>query len=76
MESQTSNSLTRALSGTHLTRSLWVALIVGTVLNAINQWDALIGDAPIQWTKLLLTYCVPFCVATYGSFAAFRSQKG
>jgi hypothetical protein len=30
-------------------RSLYVALIVGTVLNLINQGDALLGMAPINW---------------------------
>jgi hypothetical protein len=48
-------------------RSLYVALIVGTVLNLINQGDALIGMAPINWLKLILTYCVPYAVCTYGA---------
>jgi hypothetical protein len=33
-------------------RSLYVALIVGTVLNLINQGDALLGMASINWLKL------------------------
>jgi hypothetical protein len=40
-------------------RSLYVALVVGTVLNLINQGDALLGTASINWWKLVLTYCVP-----------------
>jgi hypothetical protein len=40
-------------------RSLCVAFIVGTVLNFINQGDALLGMASINWLKLALTYCVP-----------------
>ena len=48
-------------------RSFYVALIVGTVLNLINQGDALIGMAPINWLKLILTYCVPYAVCTYGA---------
>jgi len=27
------------------------------------------------WWKLLLTYSVPFCVASYGSYAAFRQRS-
>jgi hypothetical protein len=46
-------------------RSLYVALIVGTVLNPINQGDALLGMASIDWLKLILTYCVPYAVCTY-----------
>ena len=40
-------------------RSLYVALVVGTVLNVINQGDAFLGMASINWLKLVLTYCVP-----------------
>lgn len=55
-------------------RSVTVALIVGTALNLINQGDALAtGHAPILW-KLLLTYFVPFAVASYGSYAALRAS--
>src|ERR1700747_257322 len=48
-------------------RSLYVALIVGTVLNLINQGDALLGMASVNWLKLILTYCVPYVVCTYGA---------
>ena len=48
-------------------RSLYVALIVGTVLNLINQGDALLGMTSINWLKLILTYCVPYAVCTYGA---------
>ena len=65
-------SLARALTGVFLRRSIGVALVVGTILNIINQGDAYFAAAPIDWTKLLLTYCVPFCVSTYGTFSAFR----
>jgi hypothetical protein len=36
-------------------RSLIAALVVGTVLNLINQGDALFGGKSIDWVKLLLT---------------------
>lgn len=48
-------------------RSFIVALIVGTVLNLINQGDALLSGTKLNLIKLLLTYSVPFCVATYGA---------
>ncbi|NUQ17193.1 MAG: nitrate/nitrite transporter NrtS [Sphingomonas sp.] len=48
---------------------------VGTLLNLINQGDALwSGNWPVLW-KACLTYCVPFAVASYGSYAAFRQSK-
>ncbi|MGE3280076.1 MAG: nitrate/nitrite transporter NrtS [Alphaproteobacteria bacterium] len=48
-------------------RSLAVALIVGTILNLINQGDALIIGEALNFPKLLLTYLVPYCVSTYGA---------
>ena len=51
-------------------RSLYVALVVGTVLNVINQGDALIGAGSIDWLKVVLTYCVPYAVCTYGAVTA------
>lgn len=48
-------------------RSLYVALIVGTILNLINQGDALLGAGSINWLKLVLTYCVPYLVCSYGA---------
>ena len=50
-------------------RSLYAALVVGTVLNLINQGGALIGSVPIDWLKLILTYCVPYAVCTYGAIS-------
>jgi len=48
-------------------RSFYVALVVGAVLNIINQPEAIFGSAEINWTKLALTFVVPYCVATYGA---------
>lgn len=51
-------------------RSLVIAVIVGTILNFINQGDALVSGGPVVAWKLALTYCVPYCVATYGAVTA------
>jgi hypothetical protein len=48
-------------------RSCIVALIVGSVLNLINQGDAIVTGKPLDVVKLLLTYLVPYCVSTYGA---------
>lgn len=52
-------------------RSFLVALVVGTILNLINQGDALLGGGHIVLWKLALTYAVPYAVATYGA-VSFR----
>ncbi len=52
-------------------RSLWVALVVGTILNLINQGDALVARRHLDIAKLVLTYIVPYIVSTYGA-VSFR----
>ena len=56
-------------------RSFWVAVVVGCILNLINQGDALFAGRPIDWTKLILTFAVPYCVATYGA-VSYRLRIG
>ncbi|MFZ2890564.1 nitrate/nitrite transporter NrtS [Sulfuricurvum sp.] len=53
--------------GAVFSKALKIALVVGTILNLINQGDALIAweIEKVSWGKLLLTYCVPFLVSTY-----------
>ena len=48
-------------------RSFFLALIVGTVLNLINQGEILFGGGKLNLIKIFLTYAVPYCVATYGA---------
>jgi len=53
-------------------RSFRVAGLVGTILTLINYWDRLVPytlDAT-AYTKIALTYCVPYCVSTYASVSA------
>jgi len=48
-------------------RSLIVSVVVGSILNLINQGDALFGGEPVSMAKIVLTYIVPYVVATYGA---------
>jgi hypothetical protein len=55
-------------------RSVVVALIVGTILTAINQGNIILGGdfpASLYW-KIPLTYAVPYCVATTGAILNAR----
>ena len=58
-----------------VTRSLWVALLIGTLLNAINQGDRVVAGAPLEWHKLALTYAVPFVVASFGAWSALAAGR-
>jgi len=57
-----------------LRRSFLIALVVGTILLAINQGDVLLRSewpAALFW-KVPLTYVVPFVVATWGALVNGR----
>ena len=48
-------------------RSFVVAVIVGTILNLINQGDTILAGEGVHWPKAILPFAVPYCVATYGA---------
>src|SRR5262249_36500159 len=56
-----------AVSGGVPQRSLVIALVVGLILNLINQGDALFAGHRLDWTKIVLTFLVPYAVSTYGA---------
>jgi len=61
----------------HLLKTIRVALIVGTVIFAINQLDVVLrGKATTStFLKGALTYLVPFCVSNYGILVATRRRE-
>lgn len=54
-------------------RSFASAVIVGSILNLVYQWQGIFGEPDIIWTAFLLTFLVPYCVATV--FGAMTSQQ-
>src|SRR2546426_11117856 len=60
-----------------LWRSFLTAVVVGTVLVAINQGTVLIDGrfpASLYW-KIPLTYAEPFCVASWGALINSRRTE-
>ena len=57
--------------------SLKVAVVVGIILNLINQWEAIVtwNTQEISWLKLLMTFCVPYAVSTYASVVTAMRKK-
>lgn len=47
--------------------ALKVALVVGTLLNLVNQGGNLISGQPINFLQVLLNFFVPFCVSSYSA---------
>jgi hypothetical protein len=73
--SQWGVALRRTFVWPSVRRSLLIAVIVGTAVNAINQGPELLaGQWPVMW-KLALTYLMPFLVVSYGTYAAFRAPQ-
>jgi hypothetical protein len=58
----------------HLRQTVLTALIVGTILFAINQLDVVLsgGATPSTWVKAAVTYVVPFAVANIGVLVGRR----
>ena len=61
----------------HLRRTLTIALVVGTILTAINQADVIArGDATsTTLAKGVLNYVVPFIVSNLGLLARKRGDS-
>lgn len=62
----------------HLKRAVVTAVVVGTVLFAINQLNVVLADGCSLETavKTALNYAVPFCVANVGILSACRRATG
>lgn len=55
-------------------KAFFTAMVVGSILTAINHGDTIImGDWP-PMMKVFLTYCTPYCVTTWGAVTGKRSQ--
>jgi hypothetical protein len=63
------------LSRPVLSRAIYVALIVGTILTIINQGDVLLAGelTSLVAAKILLTYAVPYGVSTFSALSANRA---
>lgn len=44
-----------------------VALVVGTILNLINQGGRLMEGLSLSWFHVGLNYLVPYCVSSYSA---------
>ena len=55
-------------------KAFFTACIVGTILTFINHGDNILDAQYPPLVKVLLTYCVPFCVTTWGSYLGKKSQ--
>lgn len=61
----------------HLRFTFRTALLVGTVLFAINHLDVVLDGraTAVTWIKAVITYVVPFVVANLGVLTATRRRS-
>ena len=55
-------------------RSILIALFICPVLTLINQFEGVMAGFVLNWTKVGLTFLVPFTVSTVSSFLALQSE--
>ena len=68
--------LNLALRKSVIRRAMKIALIVGCILALINHGDRIIFQdmKSVDWFKILLTFCVPYCVSTVSSVLAIKQE--
>ena len=61
-----------------LRRTARIALLVGTILSAVNQGGVILGgDASgVTWLRVAANYVIPFCVSNAGVLSATRAAPG
>jgi len=66
-----------AVSRRARTRTLRVALVVGTLVPLINQGVSIAAGLATAgtWVRVVATSLLPLCVSSFGFVAAFRSEE-
>tara|TARA_R110001583_G_scaffold165276_1_gene317791 strand:+ start:6718 stop:6942 length:225 start_codon:yes stop_codon:yes gene_type:complete len=64
-----------ALSPAIVRNALRVALVVGTVLNLINQGAPLFSGEAVSWFHVFLNYLVPYCVSSYSAASHEQARR-
>lgn len=63
----------RKLSKVLVLKAVKTALIVGSFITLINQYDAIISHEPFYPVRAVLSYCVPFLVFIYSRLSSVET---
>jgi len=55
-------------------KAFYTAVVVGTILTMINHGDIILQGNWPPFIKIALTYCVPYCVTTWGAIIGKKAQ--
>jgi len=71
------NAIRPCLRRSVLRRTLGIALIVGTILSAVNQGAVVIGGhaSMLTWLRVAVNYLTPFLVSNAGVLAVGRDRN-
>jgi methyl-accepting chemotaxis protein len=72
---QGTRSIHNFFSVSILKKAFLTACVVGSILTAINHGDLILSGNPPPTMKILLTYCVPFCVTIWGSYIGKKQNN-
>jgi hypothetical protein len=64
-----------ALSPSIVRNSVKIAIVVGLLLNIINQGGSIWARADISWPHIFLNFLVPYCVATISAVKNNRTDN-
>ena len=56
-------------------KAFFTSLVVGSILTSINHGDMILSGEYPYWLKIVLTYCVPYCVTTWGAITGKLARK-
>ena len=56
-------------------KAFFSSLVVGSILTGINHGDMILPGEYPYWSKVLLTYFVPYCVTTWGAITVKLSRQ-
>lgn len=56
-------------------KAVKTALVVGTILNVINQGPSFWAGEALKPIQFFLTYCVPFCVYLWGVYSMKKHHR-
>lgn len=72
MNSKLSRFIRQVADRTSVIRAIRVALVVGVILNIINNPHlfSVTSSSSVHPVRVVLTFIVPFCVSLYSSFLA------
>lgn len=62
-----SKTISTACSKSIVLNALKISLVVGCLLNMINQAEPLLAHSGINWLEFFLNYLIPYCVASYSA---------